>query len=102
MRCAPLKLASNPSRIANMRKPIDSARHDRLVAASVLWLVCGAVALLTTLVPVHSQALGWSGAFWSVLAPLALLLVLEPGLPRQVLALLRRPRTRRAAQAIWH
>lgn len=85
-----------------MRKPTDSARHDRLLAAALLWLLAGTLALLTTLVPVHSQALGWSGAFWAVLAPLALLLTLEPALPRQCLAAVRRPRARRTASAIWH
>ncbi|TBR35900.1 MULTISPECIES: hypothetical protein [Dyella] len=85
-----------------MRKPTDAHRHDRLVAAALVWLLAGIVALFTTVVPVHSASLGWTGTFWAVLAPITLLLVLEPALPRQLLARVLRPRTRRATQAIWH
>lgn len=82
-----------------MRQPTAFTRHDRLVASALVWLIVGIVLLLTTAVPMHSDLLGWSGAFWMLLAPLALVLVLEPGLPRQLLALLRRPRAR---HAVWH
>jgi hypothetical protein len=82
----------------------SQARHHRLLAAALGWLVAGAVLLLSTLVPARTELAGWTPAFWLLGAPLALLLALEPGLPRAVLALaLRRGRRRRAPmQAAWH
>ena len=82
-------------------QPTDVSRHHRLVAGALLWLLAGAALLLTTLVPVHTDLLGWTPAFWLVGAPLALLLVLEPRLPRDLLALALRRRPR-ARQAVWH
>ncbi|RDI99076.1 hypothetical protein DVT68_11380 [Dyella solisilvae] len=84
-----------------MRPTTDTTRHDRLLGGALLWLLAGALLLLTTLVPTHTPLLGWTPAFWLLGAPLALLLALEPGLPRQLLALVR-PRRRRAAQLIWN
>jgi hypothetical protein len=86
-----------------MRQPTDSlqARHQRLLGAALLWLLAGAVLLLTTLVPVHSEQWGWTPAFWLVAAPLSVLLVLEPSLPRQLLALAR-ARRRPARSAVWN
>jgi hypothetical protein len=80
---------------------IDSPRHARLLAASLLWLLAGSVLLLSTLVPAHTELLGWSPTFWLLLAPLAVTLTLEPSLPRQLLAL-RRTRRRRANHLIWN
>jgi hypothetical protein len=88
-----------------MRKPaFDNSRHYRLLAGALLWLLAGGALLLTTLVPVRTDLLGWTPAFWLVGAPLALLLVLEPSLPRQLLSLLSllRGRRRRVPHAIWH
>ncbi len=82
-------------------QPTDVSRHHRLVAGALLWLLAGAALLLTTLVPVHTDLLGWTPAFWLVGAPLALLLVLEPRLPRDLIALARSRRPRRT-QAVWH
>jgi hypothetical protein len=79
----------------------DPRRHDRLTVRALLWLLAGTLLLLTTLVPVRTDLLGWTPAFWLVGAPLLLLLVLEPSLPRQLLALLR-PRKRRPVEAVWH
>lgn len=84
-----------------MRPTPQAALHERLLGASLLWLLAGAVLLLTTLVPARTELLGWTPAFWLVGAPLVVLLALEPSLPRQLLALLR-PRRQRAAQPIWH
>lgn len=86
-----------------MRQPTDSlqARHQRLLGAALLWLLAGAVLLLTTLVPVHSEQWGWTPAFWLVAAPLSVLLVLEPSLPRQVLALAR-IRRRPVHNTVWN
>jgi hypothetical protein len=79
----------------------QAALHERLLGASLLWLLAGAALLLTTLVPVHTELLGWTPAFWLVGAPLVVLLALEPSLPRQLLALLS-PRRQRATHPIWH
>jgi hypothetical protein len=72
-----------------------------LLGAAVLWLLGGSGLLLTTLVPPHTDLLGWTPAFWLVGAPLVVLLALEPALPRRLLAL-RRPRRRARQNLIWH
>ena len=79
----------------------DSDRRSRLLAVSLLWLLVGSVLLATTLVPAYTELLGWSPLFWLLCAPLAVALTLEPGLPRQLLALCR-PRRRHASSLIWH
>jgi len=86
-----------------MRQPTQShqARHQRLLGAALLWLLAGGALLLTTLVPVHSEQWGWTPAFWLVGAPLSVLLVLEPGLPRQLMALAR-PRRRPVRTTVWN
>jgi len=65
---------------------VDHRRHDHLLGIALLWLVTGGTLLLTTLVPAHTALLGWAPLVWLLLAPLVLLLILEPGLPRQLLA----------------
>lgn len=72
---------------------IDHRRHERLLGIALLWLFAGGALLATTLVPAHTALLGWAPLLWLLAAPLALLLILEPGLPRQMLA--RRPAQRR-------
>lgn len=49
--------------------------HFSLIAgaASVCWLLVGAFALALTPLPAHTLALGWSPAFWLLLAPLCAL-----------------------------
>lgn len=79
----------------------DSDRRSRLLAASLLWLFMGSVLLLSTLVPAHTELLGWAPMFWLLWAPLAVALTLEPKLPRQLLAL-RRSRHRSAHRLIWN
>lgn len=81
-------------------QPLPSAHHQRLLGAAVLWLLAGTVLLLTTLVPAHTDTLGWTPAFCLLVAPLVVLLALEPTLPRQLLALYR-PRRRWARGAAW-
>jgi hypothetical protein len=76
-------------------------QHQRLLGASLLWLLGGSALLLTTLVPLHTELLGWTPAFWLLGAPLAVLLALEPTLPRQLLAR-RQPRRRTLHAAVWH
>lgn len=71
----------------------DFRRHQRLLATAIVWLGTGALLLLSTLVPAHTALLGWAPLVWLVATPLALLLILEPGLPRE-LAAAWRPRRR--------
>lgn len=80
---------------------VDSNPRARLLVASLLWLSVGSVLLLTTLVPAHTDFLGWTPMFWLLWAPLAVTLTLEPKLPRHLLAL-RRSRRRNTAQVIWN
>ena len=68
------------------RTAIDRRRHDRLLGIALLWIAIGGTLLLTTVLPAHTALLGWAPLVWLLLAPLALLLILEPGLPRQLLA----------------
>ncbi|WP_343204546.1 hypothetical protein [Rhodanobacter sp. PCA2] len=78
--------ASTTCEDAAMRNPtIDRRRHDRLLGIALAWLAGGGALLLTTLVPAHTALLGWAPLLWLLAAPLALLLILEPGLPRQLL-----------------
>ena len=69
-----------------MRPTHRTAHHERLLGAALLWLLAGAVLLLTTLVPLHTEALGWTPAFWLVFAPTSVLLALRPTLPLRLLA----------------
>ena len=84
-----------------MRQSNSRVSHQNLLAAALLWLAGGIVLMLTTLVPMHSRLLGWSPAFWLIGAPLIVLLVLEPSLPRQLLAL-RRQRYSASRSVVWH
>lgn len=84
-----------------MRPNALIARHERLLGAALLWLLAGAVLLLTTLVPARTDALGWTPAFWLAGAPLVLLLALEPSLPLQLMRVLR-ARRRTERQLIWN
>ncbi|OOG49846.1 hypothetical protein [Rhodanobacter sp. C01] len=77
------------------------ARHSHLPAIALLWLLGGSALLLTTLVPLHTALLGWTPTFWLLGAPLVVLLVLEPTLPRQLLALYR-VRRHTLHGAAWH
>ncbi|WP_201313240.1 hypothetical protein [Dyella sp. EPa41] len=84
-----------------MRPNASTTRHERLLGAALLWLLAGALLLVTTLVPAHTEALGWTPAFWLLGAPLVLLLTLDPALPLQLRRALR-PRRRRNASLIWN
>ena len=78
-----------------------SPRNSRLLVAAMLWLLGGAALLLTTLVPLRTDLLGWTPAFWLVGAPMTVLFALEPGLPRELLVL-RRPRRHAPHLVGWH
>jgi hypothetical protein len=80
---------------------LPTLNRQRMLGAVVLWLLAGSALLLTTLVPPRTELLGWTPAFWLIGAPLAVLLALEPRLPRQLLALCR-PRRRMPRSAVWH
>lgn len=93
-------LHPSPREEAAMRPTvIDHHRHERLLGIALLWLATGAALLLSTLVPAHTALLGWAPLLWLLAAPLALLLILEPGLPRQLLAWRH---TRRGNAPRWH
>lgn len=65
-----------------MHQPVRpcSARHrQRMIDLLVSWLLVGSGLLLARLLPPYSVLLGWSPAFWLVLAPLTMLLALDPG-----------------------
>jgi hypothetical protein len=83
-----------------MRQQPSLASHQRLLGAALSWMIAG-IALLLTVVPMHTRMLGWAPAFWLVGAPLIVLLVLEPSLPRQLLAL-RRQRHDASRHLVWH
>jgi hypothetical protein len=102
MRSPAGRLLPSPAPEFSMRPQVtESDRHSRLLAASLLWLLIGSVLLATTLVPAHTELLGWTPMFWLLCAPLVVALTLEPSLPRQLLALCR-PRRRHASRLIWH
>ncbi len=85
--------------MANKQTPVP-AQPD-LVAAALLWLLGGNVLLLSTAVPLRSELLGWTPAFWLLAAPLIMLLALQPSLPRQLKSLCR-PRRRAMCSVAWH
>jgi hypothetical protein len=81
-----------------MRIPPPSPHYPRLVAVALMWLVAGAAMLLTTLVPAHTELLGWTPLFWLLGAPVIALLALEPAL----LQLVVRRRRRVTHGVAWH
>ncbi|HXD35289.1 MAG TPA: hypothetical protein VN624_01455 [Rhodanobacter sp.] len=81
-----------------MRHSPPFPHHPRLFAVAMLWLVAGALLLLTTLVPAHTELLGWTPLFWLLGAPVVALLGLEPAL----LQLVVRRRRRVTHGVAWH
>jgi hypothetical protein len=75
-----------------------SMQDARLLAAAAMWLIVGGFLLLSTLVPAHTAMLGWTPAFWLVVAPLLALLSMANG--RRDRSPSRRRRT--AVAAIWN
>jgi hypothetical protein len=97
-----LRLPATQWNLPMRPQPLSRNRHhERLLGAAVLWLLAGSFLLLTTLVPMHDDLLGWTPAFWLLGAPVIVLLALEPSLPRQLLAL-RRPRPHALRLVMWH
>ncbi|MEO7051683.1 MAG: hypothetical protein ABI128_08460 [Rhodanobacter sp.] len=79
-----------------------SVHHRRLFAATVLWLLAGGLALLSTLIPPHTALLGWTPVFWLLAAPLIVLLALEPRLLQRLLKRPRRPHLSAMQGVVWH
>jgi len=72
-----------------MHDTLSPRRLRALIALA--WLACGALLLLLTPLSGHSDTLGWTPAFWLLLAPASILVAMKPGLPMSLLAsLLRR------------
>ena len=72
-----------------MHDTLSPRRLRALIALA--WLASGALLLLLTPLSGHSDTLGWTPAFWLLLAPASILVAMKPGLPMSLLAsLLRR------------
>ena len=71
-----------------MHDTLSPRRLRALVALA--WLACGALLLLLTPLTGHSETLGWTPAFWLLLAPASILMAMKPGLPMSLLASLFR------------
>jgi hypothetical protein len=62
----------------------ESARpHDVLTLAAATWLACGVVLFGLTPLPWRDATLGWSPAFWLLVAP-CVLLIARRAFPPQV------------------
>ena len=79
----------------------SSVHHQRLFAATALWLLAGCLALVTTLIPLHTALLGWTPVFWLLAAPLIVLLALEPRLVQRLLVRRRRQHLPAVHGVIW-
>jgi hypothetical protein len=71
-----------------MHDTLSPRRLRALVALA--WLVGGALLLLLTPLSAHSETLGWTPAFWLLMAPASVLVAMKPGLPMSLLAALLR------------
>ena len=71
-----------------MHDTLSPRRLRALIALA--WLACGALLLLLTPLSGHSDTLGWTPAFWLLLAPASILVAMKPGLPMSLLASLFR------------
>lgn len=76
--------------------------HQRLFTGATLWLLAGGFALLTTLLPAHTELLGWTPLFWLIGAPLSVLLALEPGFLRRLLSRRRARQLSTIHGVVWH
>ncbi|MDR6937525.1 MULTISPECIES: hypothetical protein [unclassified Luteibacter] len=71
-----------------MNDTLSPRRLRALIAMA--WLAAGALLLLLTPLTGHSESLGWTPAFWLLLAPASILVAMKPGLPMSLLAALFR------------
>lgn len=66
-----------------MHDTLSPRRLRALIAMA--WLAVGALLLLLTPLSGHSETLGWTPAFWLLLAPASVLVAMKPGLPLSLL-----------------
>ncbi|MGE7137713.1 hypothetical protein ACQKIE_08810 [Luteibacter sp. NPDC031894] len=71
-----------------MHDTLSPRRLRALIALA--WLLVGALLLLLTPLTGHSETLGWTPAFWLLLAPASVLVAMKPNLPMALLAALFR------------
>jgi hypothetical protein len=72
-----------------MHDTLSPRRLRALIALA--WLAAGGLLLLLTPLSGHTEALGWTPAFWLLLAPASVLVAMKPSLPMALLmALFRR------------
>ncbi|TAM95897.1 MAG: hypothetical protein EPN40_09920 [Rhodanobacteraceae bacterium] len=82
--------------------PSPAGQPDILALAAATWLACGIVLLGLTPLPLRDASLGWSPAFWLLMAPLLLLTAKRLLIPRRSPAPARRqsqPPRRSSVQA---
>lgn len=71
-----------------MNDTLSPRRIRALIALA--WLALGTLLLLVTPLSGHSEAWGWTPAFWLLLAPASVLVAMNPRLPVSLLAALLR------------
>lgn len=71
-----------------MNDTLSPRRVRALIALA--WLGVGALVLLLTPLSGHSETLGWTSAFWLLMAPASVLVAMKPGLPVSLVASLFR------------
>lgn len=71
-----------------MNDLLSPSRLRALIAMA--WLAVGSLILLLTPLSGHSDTLGWTPAFWLLLAPASVLVAMKPALPLSLLASLFR------------
>lgn len=71
-----------------MNDTLSPRRVRALIALA--WLAVGALVLLLTPLSGHSETLGWTPAFWLLMAPASVLVAMKPGLPVSLVASLFR------------
>lgn len=71
-----------------MNDTLSPRRVRALIALA--WLGVGVLVLLLTPLSGHSETLGWTPAFWLLMAPASLLVAMKPGLPISLVASLFR------------
>jgi hypothetical protein len=63
---------------------MSAAEHDPLTLTAATWLAGGIVLLGLTPLPLHDATLGWSAAFWLLVAPFLLLVARYVFAPRRM------------------
>ena len=71
-----------------MHESLTPRRTVALIALA--WLAGGMLLLLLTPLSGRTELLGWTPSFWLMLAPMSVLVALQPRLPLELLAALWR------------